>query len=337
MTESKVSAACRICGNGSGNREHLAREMMFGLREEFRYIECSGCGCLGILDPPADPSPYYPDDYYAMKPPPRQSRVKRFLKRRLAAYGLRGTDLVGRLLAWRLGIPREVEWLRRAGVDYHDAILDVGCGAGHLLLHLHALGFSNLTGIDPYLPADSAPEPGVRLLKARIGDLAGSYDLVMLHHALEHVPDPRSVLEHVHRLLRPGRYALIRTPVAGSHAWRTYGTDWVQLDAPRHLVLFTEDGLRNLAERVGFSLEHIAYDSTGFQFWGSEQYRRDVPLMDDRSVAVNPDNSMFSPTQLRDFEARAAALNARRDGDQACFFLKHAGRGSGVPDSAHWR
>lgn len=316
---------CTICGNAAGNREFTAREMMFGLRHRFRYLECGECGSLTILDPPADMSPYYPDEYYSMQPPPRENRIKVFLKRRLAAYGLHGSDLLGRILASRFGIPREVRWLKHAGVGYDDAILDVGCGAGHLLLHLRNLGFSNLTGVDPFLPADREPAPGVRLLRADVHDLDGAFDLVMLHHTLEHVPNPEAVLGQVYRLLRPGRFALVRIPVAGTLAWRTYGADWVQLDAPRHHVLFTERALRGLAERIGFTVEHVEYDSTGFQFWGSEQYRRDVPLMDPRSVAVDPTGSGFTPSELREFEARAAELNLNHDGDQACFYLRRPG------------
>ena len=41
-------AACRICGNVEGNREHVGQERMFGLGEEFVYDECARCGCLQI-------------------------------------------------------------------------------------------------------------------------------------------------------------------------------------------------------------------------------------------------------------------------------------------------
>lgn len=43
--------------------------------------------------------------------------------------------------------------------------------------------------------------------------------------------------------------------------------------------------------------------------------------MDARSAAVNPRGSIFTEAELRDFEARAAALNGQADGDQACFYL----------------
>src|SRR5689334_12260350 len=55
-------ALCRICGTRSGHRRYIAKEMMFGTREEFECFLCSECGCLQIQDIPADLSKYYPSD-----------------------------------------------------------------------------------------------------------------------------------------------------------------------------------------------------------------------------------------------------------------------------------
>src|SRR5690606_13809129 len=114
----------------------------------------------------------------------------------------------------------------------------------------------------------------------------------------------------------------IRVPVADSWAWRHYGTDWVQLDAPRHLFLHTRRSLDLLAADAGLVVERVADDSGAFQFWGSEQYRRDIPLRDPRSYAVNPRASDFTAAQIREFRRRAADLNARGEGDQASFYLR---------------
>jgi SAM-dependent methyltransferase len=152
----------------------------------------------------------------------------------------------------------------------------VGSGAGLALLSLSHFGFRDLTGVDPFIESGIDYAEGVRVLKAELSDLDGQFDLVMANHSLEHVPDPRGALREIRRLLKPGRYAVVRIPVVG-RAWREYGTNWVQLDPPRHLFVFTARTFEGLAAEEGFSADEVAYDSTAFQFWGSEQYARDIP------------------------------------------------------------
>ncbi len=159
----------------------------------------------------------------------------------------------------------------------HSAILDVGCGSGDLLVELRDAGFSNLTGADPFIASDHI-RAGVPLWKREIGDVEGRFALVMMHHTFEHVTDPASTLAAAARLLVPGGRVLIRLPVADSDAWREYGTDWVQLDAPRHIFLHTARSLGRLARDAGLHVVSRTHDSTAFQFWGSEQYRRGIPF-----------------------------------------------------------
>jgi SAM-dependent methyltransferase len=143
----------------------------------------------------------------------------------------------------------------------------------------------------------------------------------MLHHCLEHLATPQESFAHIRRLVKPGGKTLIRTPVAGTGAWREYGKNWFQLDAPRHLVILSEEGIRRLAARNGFQVLKIIYDSTASQFWASEQYAKGIALMAASSYAVDPEKSLFTATQIRAYEERAAALNARNDGDQASYYL----------------
>jgi hypothetical protein len=46
--------ACRVCGNETGNRVHVVREMMYGTRKAFSYSECATCSRLQILEVPKD-------------------------------------------------------------------------------------------------------------------------------------------------------------------------------------------------------------------------------------------------------------------------------------------
>lgn len=60
--------ACRICSS-LDTRPVVAREMMFGLRERFVYLECRNCGCLQIAAYPEDIGRHYPSHYYAFAEP----------------------------------------------------------------------------------------------------------------------------------------------------------------------------------------------------------------------------------------------------------------------------
>jgi predicted SAM-dependent methyltransferase len=146
----------------------------------------------------------------------------------------------------------------------------------------------------------------------------------MFHHAFEHVPDPLETLVSTARLLVPGGICLIRIPIGGSYAWEHYRTNWVQLDAPRHYFLHTVDSMRLLASRSGLLLDQVIYDSTEFQFWGSEQYQRDIPLYSPQSYKQNPQHSIFTPEQIATFHHQAEELNQQGRGDQAAFYLRKA-------------
>jgi hypothetical protein len=133
--------------------------------------------------------------------------------------------------------------------------------------------------------------------------------------------EPLSVLREIKRLLEPRGCALLRMPYADSYAWRTYRTNWVQLDAPRHLFLHTERSMRHLSEAAGLRVADIRFDSTEFQFLGSEQYIKGIPLVDPRSFLENPKSDLFTATEIGSFAQKAVELNLQGAGDQACFFL----------------
>jgi SAM-dependent methyltransferase len=317
-----VAHACGVCGNARGNRAFAAREMMFGFRDEFRYVECAACRCLQIVPIPEDLGRYYPDDYYSFKASPTASpALRQAVLANRTAYQMGDANPLGWLLT-RVTKNELYAWGRRAGLRRDDAVLDIGCGSGAMLLGMRNAGFTSLLGADPYIEGDIEYPNGVRILKREAAEVVGEFDFIMMHHAFEHVPDPAGTLREIHRLLRPTKLALLRIPVADSYAWRTYGTDWVQLDAPRHLFLHTRRSIEILAAGAGLEVVDVIHDSTGLQFWGSEQYARDIPHGDPRSVATDSDHPIFSRAELRRFEEQARELNRRGAGDQACFYLR---------------
>src|SRR3982751_6453643 len=262
--------ACRVCGNPENNRTHIAREMMFGSRDKFDYIECSRCGALQIAEFP-DLTRYYPDNYLSFdsKVVMGETLAKRTAARFAGRYFATGEGLLGRfILNKKPWIADHYPASLRAfplGIDFDSRILDFGCGTGQLLQSLHYFGFKNVSGADAFIPKDITHKTGVKILKRGLEDLEPAFDLVMLHHSFEHLPGPAKSLREIHRLLADGKYVLIRVPVV-NFAWERYGVNWVQMDPPRHLFLFTEEAMRRLAENAGFHVEAVIYDSTEFQF-----------------------------------------------------------------------
>lgn len=312
---------CRICDNSDGNQAYVAREMMLGTGDSFVYFQCNECGCLQIESYPETISDYYPSDYYAFQV--REAKSKTSLKDRLRIakerYIVFGTGLTGKCYAMLR--PRStLRKIANLGLSEESRVLDVGCGGGAFLHSLHRIGFRNLTGIDAFIPSSKSFTPQFRIIKSDLAAFDGQFDLIVLNHSLEHMPGQQAQLDELSRLLAPGGTCMVRVPVSSSYAWEHYRTNWVQLDAPRHLYLHSEASLTRIANRAGLTLSRVVYDSTGFQFSGSEVYLRGVPPCKSNATP----SPIFTKKQLKQFELEARLLNKANRGDQAIFYFRKA-------------
>src|SRR5262249_43616644 len=68
---------------------------------------------------------------------------------------------------------------------------------------------------------------------------------------LEHVHSPSAELARTASLLRPGGLVAINVPNWHSLERRLFGPNWLGLDPPRHLYVFTRPTLTALLERAG--------------------------------------------------------------------------------------
>ena len=135
-------------------------------------------------------------------------------------------------------------------------LMEVGCGDGSLLQRLKDRGF-DAEGID--IDPGAVAQARSKGLKVGLGDLASarildaSYDFVVASHAIEHVPDPLALLVECNRILKPGGSAVFITPNIESFGHRAFKQNWLHLDPPRHLHLFTVASLRRLGLDAGFA------------------------------------------------------------------------------------
>ena len=317
---------CKICNNELGNRSYTAHEMMFGLGDDFAYTECGNCGCVQIDEIPEDLSKYYPEHYYSFNTRLRltDNPIVAFLKKQRASHVFENSSLIGKIFWNTAKRPVFYVYFQRAGIDLSSSVLDVGCGEGKLLVWMKREGFTDLTGVDPYLKDPIDYGNGLIIYKKDLSEIDREFDFIMLHHSFEHMGDPLAVLQKLVQLLKKDGCLLIRIPVASSYAWKTFGIHWMALDPPRHLFLHTEESMKILAEQAGLKTSEVIYDSAAQQFWGSIQYQKGISLVDDRSYYKNKEKSIFTPEEIKKFEKHAKELNEKRTGDTACFYLKKA-------------
>lgn len=320
---------CRVCDYTGEVQNYTAREMMFGWKDSFSYFQCPSCETLQIRNVPTDLSRFYPDNYgaynVAFTRKPHKDGIRnriRIWRNRLYLDQRRIYSLfLKKVFPFYEDIPAFFEGVK---IDSRTKILDVGCGDGDLLLKLASIGFRNLTGVEPFQKDPVKSFGGVRIVNCRLEQMQGQFDFIMLHHVLEHMPNPHSALQSIHRLLPAGGVCLLRIPTVSSYAWKEYGVDWVQLDAPRHLYLFSMKSIEYLASRYGFRTINKIWDSTEFQIWGSEQYRRNIPLMS----KVGFGKGWFQPAskELEEIallgKAVAEELNRTSRGDQIQLLLR---------------
>lgn len=298
---------------------------MFGLPGEFSYIQCSVCQAMRIERIPENLGDYYPEDYYSFEEPftlDYSSGLKWRILRIRDRYEWTGQGFLGKLLASAKANP-QVRHIWQLNLRPSDRILDIGCGKGNWLLRLRSLGFRHLHGVDPFVP-EEIHEGDYWIRKQDLKDLEGTYDAIMIHHALEHMEDHAAILNKCRQLLAPGGRLLIRIPTISCEAWEKYGKDWFQLDAPRHLVLHSRASVERLVAQTGFRIEKIVDDSSAIQFIFSELYRLGLPLTPRTDEARQQIAKAKAEMPIEEFERETERLNREGRGDQISILLRLA-------------
>jgi SAM-dependent methyltransferase len=145
----------------------------------------------------------------------------------------------------------ELARLERGGLK--GSVLDVGCATGSFLLYAQRRGWS-VAGVEIAEYARSLAERRLGVpLATSLDELpsSGRYDLVTLHHVLEHIEDPQPFLQAIRP--RVGRRLLIEVPNFDSLAARAHGPRWRDLRPDQHLFHYTRQTLPPLLRRAGFT------------------------------------------------------------------------------------
>lgn len=271
-----MSVECLLCHAGAIIPLFRGRDRVHGLPGDFALLRYGECGAI-FYEPRLAPealASYYPDSYG----PYRHSRsldrkglrgLRRAVFEHYYGYPLRD----GARSAWPLKWAARCLSLfaARGAIPFRGEgnFLDIGCGGGSYLYRLREWGWK-VYGVEPS-PAGAAQARSLGL-DVHLGSLAdakypaGFFDVVRLHHVLEHLPDLRESFVEIRRVLKPDGIVRITVPNTRSLNFWLFGPDWYGLEVPRYVISYCPDALRYLCGVTGFAVAEIRYQSGAFNF-----------------------------------------------------------------------
>ena len=135
-------------------------------------------------------------------------------------------------------------------------ILDVGCGTGDFLKAAQNNGWV-VIGIEPNQEARSIANSKTNNAVFDIDHLSkinDHFDVITLWHVLEHLPDLKTQIENLKRLLNPNGTLIIAVPNFKSYDAKFYKSNWAAYDVPRHLWHFSKKSISKLFQNNGLKV-----------------------------------------------------------------------------------
>lgn len=137
-------------------------------------------------------------------------------------------------------------------------LLEIGCSCGVLLKSARDNFGLKVCGVEPstWAARYASEQFGLEIHKTYIEDAQfseESFDVVILADVIEHLENPRRVLERVRDILKPGGQLLLLTPDIGSLTARLAGRFWWGI-LDEHNFYFSRKTLNLLLKECGFDV-----------------------------------------------------------------------------------
>ena len=136
------------------------------------------------------------------------------------------------------------------------SILDFGCSYPTFLEEAKAMGFLRTVGVEPATQIDSDIVEIIR--PNEVGNLDNeSFDVVRFCHVLEHLPDPKAVLQAVLKKVKPGGLVYVGQPCFPVFKYKRGGPPPDMAVYPEHLQFFNPISLAHMVESSGLRIHHL--------------------------------------------------------------------------------
>lgn len=232
----------------------------------WRIERCGSCGLIYTKPQPTTEILYrkYQGDYWQTE---RNTGALEFHE--AAKHDPVIQPLDEKMFHW-LDANRFMDWEQSLGNE--KVMLDVGCGLGIFMREMQNRGWNAQgTEVAGYA-VEFCRQQGFTIHQGTLDTLhQQTYDLITLHHVIEHVNEPHVLMKLAAGLLNPNGRVIVRTPCSDSIPAYLAGKDWFY--DPDHIYFFNQKTLCRLLENAGFRILSVfTYVGVEHETWQAAWY-----------------------------------------------------------------
>ncbi|MGC4066405.1 MAG: class I SAM-dependent methyltransferase [Polyangiaceae bacterium] len=124
------------------------------------------------------------------------------------------------------------------------------------------------------------------------------FDVAVMLHVVEHVPDPIGTLRALHRVLKPGGHLVLETPRFDSLMFKLLGAHERSMRCDGHITFFTRESLMRCCKAAGFASVHWCRTGRTVKL---ERLAMNLSVMTRNGFFSKHLASLFRAPMLRDF------------------------------------
>lgn len=237
---------CPVCGSKEYAVLYESGDYEYDLPGTFYISCCKGCGLI------------------YQNPRPTLAEILRYYPEWYEPYNTFGPKIIRSIRHHLLVRSRIRKYCQLfSGKAGRIKVLDVGCANGELLNELSSHSQFECAGVEPVTyAADIAARHGFfvynsTLEDAKIPDV--SFDLVIMNHVLEHMPDPVKTVKKAFSVLKEDGILSGELPCVSSLERIIFGRYWGMYHMPRHLTFFSKELIERFLREIGFKEVEIDF------------------------------------------------------------------------------
>jgi SAM-dependent methyltransferase len=257
---------CALCNEEKGRTLVATNDPYLNRKDLFEVIECQKCGLVRTrnLPFPDDLSTWYNQHYGWYNQ--HYGRVHTGSSKDIPAPLSNPSPSL--LKKWVLGplekiLRTDYAQFATSRISPQGRILEVGCGAGHILLVLKKQG-ADVQGIEPHSGlAETARQRGLVIHNSHFEDWNGfstPFDQIIFSFTLEQIEDPVNALSLARKYLAPGGAITILCPNLNSITRFLFRKNWMMWHVPYHKYYFSQKTIKRVLDQVGLKVVSLKTD-----------------------------------------------------------------------------